>query len=167
MSSLIELFPGVPFEYCNSQGYWLFVRFMGCECHIHQDRQSARFVDSNGHATDHDGQLSLSWLRSQCCAVLRAGAESAGYVMLTQGELDTLTRGPTEPRELPSALDLLDAWTEADILWRSGHHSMMLGPDKMRRYTLTYRDGDRTAQANGYGPTLKAAILDALGKAPK
>lgn len=66
-----------------------------------------------------------------------------------------------------SALDLLDAWTEADILWRSGHHSMMLGPDKMRRYTLTYRDGDRTAQANGYGSTLEAAILDALGKAPK
>lgn len=66
-----------------------------------------------------------------------------------------------------SALDLLDAWTDRDPLWRSGHHSMMLGPDKMRRYTLTYRDGDRTAQANGYGPTLEAAILDALGKAPK
>lgn len=69
-----------------------------------------------------------------------------------------------------SALDLLDAWTRADRLWRSGHHSLTMRehgqPDDVMRYTLTYRDGDRTAQANGYGHTLESAILDALGKAP-
>lgn len=94
MSSLIELFPGIPFERCNDQG-WLWVRFVGCEFHIHEDLQSAMYVPRVGKRTQHNGQLSLLWLRAQCCNALRAAAESAGYVMLTQGELDTLTRGPT------------------------------------------------------------------------